>query len=260
MERAAADAYLHRIGAARPAAPDTAALRALHRRHLLSVPFENLSVHLGEEIALEEDVLLDKIVTRRRGGFCYELNGLFAALLHHLGYGVTLHAARVFDGDRLGNPFDHLALTVDAADGSRWLADVGFGRNSIHPLRLEDRADQPDTSGVFRLVEADGPDGDLDVLREGTAQYRMEARPRVLADFRAGCWWHRTSPQSFFTRSPVCSLPTGDGGRVTLSGRTLVTTSADGVRREHEVPADKVLAAYREHFGLELLREPPPAP
>jgi N-hydroxyarylamine O-acetyltransferase len=260
MERAAADAYLDRLGAARPASPDAAALRALHRRHQVAVPFENLSVTFGEEILLEEDALHDKIVARRRGGFCYELNGLFAALLRHLGFEVTLHAARVFDGDRPGIPFDHMALWVRAGDGSRWLADVGFGRHSVHPLRLEDRTDQADAGGAFRLAGAGGPDGDLDVLRDGTPQYRMEDRPRALADFRAGCWWHRTSPQSHFTRGTVCSRLTEEGGRVTLSGRTLVTTGADGVRREHEVPAGGVLAAYREHFGLELDREPPLGP
>jgi len=96
------DAYLARIGAARPTRADAAALRELQLRHLLAVPFENLSIHLGEPIVLEPAALLDKLVRRRRGGFCYELNGAFADLLSTLGFGVTLLAARVFGEDGPG--------------------------------------------------------------------------------------------------------------------------------------------------------------
>lgn len=95
------DAYLARIGARRPAAPDAASLRELQEHHLSTVPFENLSIHLDERITLTEDALFDKIVMRRRGGFCYELNGAFAALLRGLGFDVTLLSAKVFgDGGK----------------------------------------------------------------------------------------------------------------------------------------------------------------
>lgn len=248
---ASSAAYLARIGAERPGRPDEDALRLLHRRHLLSVPFENLSVHLGEEIVLEAPALVGKIVDRRRGGFCYELNGAFAALLGGLGYEVTLLAARVFTPAGLGPLFDHLALRVETS--RPWLVDVGFGRHSVYPLRLDSRDEQPDPGGVFRIEET--PQGDLDVLRDGTPQYRIEQRPRTLADFELGCWWHRTSPGSHFTRSLVCSLLTGDG-RVTLSDRILTVTGPDGRREEHLAEDADVLAAYREHFGIELGRVP----
>src|SRR6266567_8643850 len=130
-------AYLDRIGAGRPAKADTAALRSLHRAHLLTVPFENLSIHLREPISLADGELIDKIVTRRRGGFCYELNGAFALLLGALGFDVGLLSARVFGDDRLGPPFDHLTLLVHTADrDGRWLADVGFGSRSGDALCL----------------------------------------------------------------------------------------------------------------------------
>ncbi|MCF6525213.1 arylamine N-acetyltransferase [Streptomyces sp. JJ36] len=254
MDDAAVGAYLRRIRADRPAAADSGALRELQVRHLTSVPFENLSVHLGEEIALEEKALYEKLVGARRGGFCYELNGAFATLLEALGYRVSLLAARVFADGVPGIPYDHLALGVEAADGTRWLADVGFGRHSHHPLRLDAEGEQRDPGGTFRLVPAEA--GDLDVLRDGTPQYRLERRPRVLRDFEAGAWWHRTSPRSHFTRSLVCSRLTEDGGRITLSGRSLVVTGPDGGREETELAADEVLPAYRTRFGLELEREP----
>jgi N-hydroxyarylamine O-acetyltransferase len=256
------DAYLERIGALRPARPDAAALRELQLRHLTTVPFENLSVHLGEDIVLEEKALLDKIVAGRRGGFCYELNGAFAVLLRALGFRVTLFQARVHgDGGRLGIPYDHLALGVETDDGTGpWLADVGFGDHAERPLLLGDRTDQQDPRGTFRIaqapVEAGGDHGDVDVLRDGAPQFRLDPRPRALDDFRGGAWYHRTSPESGFTRSPVCSRFTPTG-RITLSGRRLLTTVGKE-RHETRLHSDEqVLAAYRENFGVRLDRLPP---
>lgn len=251
------DGYLARIGAARPERPDAVALAELQRRHLLTVPFENLSIHLAEDIELVTGALVDKVVRRRRGGFCYELNGAFAALLRALGYRVTLLEARVFaEGGGAGLPYDHLALRVEAADGTGpWLADVGFGGFSERPLRLDERAEQPDSGGVFRL--SDAPDGDVDVLQDGTPQYRLSLRPRTLDEFVPTCWYHRTSPDSPFTRSLVCSRSTEEG-RITLSGRRLKRTAAGGGKPEvTELPDEAaVLDAYRKHFGIELTREP----
>ena len=96
MDQRQVDAYLDRIGASRPGRPTADGLQKLHAAHLLAVPFENLSIHLGEPIRLDEDGLFDKLVARNRGGFCYELNGAFAALLSGLDFDVTLLAARVF--------------------------------------------------------------------------------------------------------------------------------------------------------------------
>ncbi|MEV2195680.1 arylamine N-acetyltransferase [Streptomyces phaeochromogenes] len=268
MKPAQADAYLRRIGAAHPAWPTADVLRELQLRHLLTVPFENLSIHLGEEIVLEEERLLDKVVGSRRGGFCYELNGAFGMLLGALGFDVTFLAARVYgEEERLGIPFDHLALRVRTVDGGDWLVDVGFGANSHYPLAFGERGEQADPGGAFRVIVA-GADpagvrgndrrfGDLDVVRDGRSQYRLETRPRVLGDCVAGAWWHSTSPASHFTQSLVCSRLTEDGGRITLSGRTLTVTNPDGGKEVSELATDgEVLAAYRERFGIELERVP----
>ncbi|RRR65025.1 arylamine N-acetyltransferase, partial [Streptomyces sp. RP5T] len=149
------DAYLRRLGVRPPDRPTAEVLRELHLRHLQTVPFENLSVHLGEEIVLEEERLVEKVVGARRGGFCYELNGSFGALLTALGFGVTLLAGRVYgDEGRLGIPYDHLALRVRTVDGGEWLADVGFGAHSHYPLAFGVRGEQEDPGGTFRIVEA----------------------------------------------------------------------------------------------------------
>ncbi len=114
MDASTVSRYLDRIGARRPDVPNVSALRELHRRHIEAVPFENLSIHLGEPILLVEEALVDKIVRRGRGGFCYELNGLFAVLLTSLGFDVKLLAASVFgEGGVLTPAFDHLTLLVE---------------------------------------------------------------------------------------------------------------------------------------------------
>jgi N-hydroxyarylamine O-acetyltransferase len=246
--------YLDRIGVRRPAALDVLALRDLHRAHQATVPFENLSIHLPEPISLTEDDLIDKIVYRRRGGFCYELNGAFALLLQGLGGRVRRVAARVFGASGLGPPFDHLALVVDLPDGSGpWLADVGFGSHSTYPLRFESRTEQEDPAGVFLLADAD--QGDVEVAKDGTPQYRIEPRERSLADFEPTCWWQQTSPQSHFTQGTICSRLTEDG-RVSIADRTLVRTSG-GARTEELLSSDDdLLAAYRDNFGISLDRLP----
>src|SRR5262249_22274381 len=270
MDAAALAAYLDRIGMNRPAVLDATALGALHLAYQRTVPFENLSIHLGEPISLDEAGLIAKIVTRRRGGFCYELNGAFALLLEELGAQVQRVAARVYGGEgQLGPLFDHLALVVHLPDGSSpWLADVGFGAHSSYPLRFNGRGAHDDPRGPVvlaatpaqddpggRFVLADTPAGDVDVAKDGQPQYRIERRERALADFVPTCWWQQTSPDSHFTWSTICSRLIADG-RISLSGRTLIRTSG-GARTEQDLGSDDaVLAAYREHFGVVLDRVP----
>jgi N-hydroxyarylamine O-acetyltransferase len=247
-------AYLDRMRVTASLAGDAAGLRTLHRAHQMTVPFENLDIHLAEPISLDEGDLIDKIVRRRRGGFCYELNGAFALLLEALGARVSRVAARVYGEAGLSPPFDHLALIVRAADGSGpWLADVGFGSHSDYPLLLDARDDQNDPAGRFQLADAEA--GDIDVLKDGKPQYRLETRERSLADCVPTCWWQQTSPLSHFTQSTICSRLT-PGGRVSISGRMLIQTQ-DGTRTEQQLGTDEaLLAAYRDHFGVVLSRVP----
>ncbi|MGW9206297.1 arylamine N-acetyltransferase family protein [Embleya sp. NPDC055664] len=255
------DSYLALLGVPRPASPDPRTLAELQWRHLLTVPFENLDIHLGRPLSLDEDTLLAKILDRRRGGLCYELCGAFAVLLRELGYRVTLLSAYTYgDSGRVGIPFDHLALRVDLEHP--WLVDVGFGRFTHHPIRLDLRTDQVDPGGVFRIV--DGEYGEVDILHDGKRAYRLEPRPRVSGDFVTGCWWHQTAPASRFTHAPVCSLALPDG-RITISDRTLIRTTGTDRHEERLVDDAALLAAYREHFGITLDRIPtrlanPPIP
>ncbi len=248
------EAYFQRIGYHGPSDPALDTLRGLHRAHLLAVPFENLDIALKRPITLDENALFDKIVTRRRGGFCYEQNGLFAAVLRALGFAVTLMEARVrtVEGP-FGIPFDHLTLLVPLDE--RWLVDVGFGDAFMEPLRLDDPEIQDRDGRLFR-VQHDGMQGIYSRRDEDGAwidEYQFFFQPRRLADFSGACHYHQTSPESSFTRKRVCSLATPDG-RVTLSDRRLITTR-DGVRQEQALANEAEFdAALRVYFGIDLSR------
>jgi N-hydroxyarylamine O-acetyltransferase len=239
--------YLERIGLEAPLAVDADGLRSLHAAHLRTVPFENLDIHLGVPIVLDPDALLDKIVTRRRGGYCYELNGAFAGLLHSLGFRTSLLEARVFDdaGD-LGIRFDHLCLQVDL--DQPYLVDVGFGENFLEPLLCTPGVEQVDATGTFTIME--GGEGWFDVLRDGRPQYRYSPTPRRLRDFASGNRHQQISPDSPFRRAPMCTLAT-PRGRITISGSTLIETQ-DGSRTETKLSDEERSTAYRERFGIEL--------
>jgi len=218
---------------------------------MLTVPFENLDIHLGRPIILDEEKLFDKIVRQRRGGFCYELNGLFASLLLKLGFKVTLLSARVMGEGGLGPEFDHLTLLVQLEE--RWLADVGFGDSFVEPLRLDHNGEQLQGNTAFRLRALDGQ---WTLLRhrpksEEETQYVFTLSSRALSDFAGMCHYHQTSLLSHFTQQRICSLATHDG-RTTLSGMRLIVSS-NGGREETVLPDEATYAGVlRERFGIEI--------
>jgi N-hydroxyarylamine O-acetyltransferase len=197
-------AYLHRINCAGPAVPTAETLREIHRAHLFAVPFENLDIHLGRKIVCDEAGFLHKIVNERRGGFCYELNGAFAALLRALGFRVTMLSARVARSDGGDSPeFDHLTLSVDLDEP--WLVDVGFGDSFLEPLRLKAMVEQPQIGRTYRLKEVEGVFG-LEVMADDKwkREYSFTLQPRQLSEFAYMCHYHQTSPESHFTSKRIC--------------------------------------------------------
>ena len=240
--------YLGRIGYKGPQTPSHSVLRELHSRHLYTVLFENLDIHLGRPIECDASLFYEKIVVRGRGGFCYELNGLFAELLSALGFEVSLLSGRVpSPGGELGPDFDHMALLV-TADGERMLADVGFGDCFLHPLRIDSREPQSDPAGVFRLERQDDS---WSLLRDDKLEYVFSLTPRELSEFAPMCHYQQTSPDSPFTKKRVCSRATADG-RITVMHDRIIDTR-NGVRTELPLGDDaEWRAALRTHFGFEL--------
>lgn len=246
-------AYLARIGYSGPVTPTADALRDIHRAHMLSVPFENLDIALNRAILLDRDKFINKIVRQRRGGFCYELNGAFAALLEELGFKVTLLSARVPRPDGGETPeFDHLTLRVDLEEP--WLADVGFGDFVLEPLRLQAGLEQKQGVGVFQIVEQGD---DLHILKRGAdgqnvEQYRFTLQPRRLEDFAGMCRFHQSSPESPFTRKSICSLATPNG-RITVADRKLIETD-NGIRQERVLASDaEWRQVLQERFGVVII-------
>uniref|UniRef100_A0A8C5PKG9 arylamine N-acetyltransferase n=1 Tax=Leptobrachium leishanense TaxID=445787 RepID=A0A8C5PKG9_9ANUR len=252
-------AYLNRIGIATTSAPSLNALRELHRRHLLSVPFENLSMHSGEKIILDLDLVYDKIVVKRRGGLCYESNGIFFWVLKVLGYRPCLLSATVwnrFTGE-FGPP-SHMLLTVEL-EGKRWLCDVGYGEGIREPLPIESEWEEKQENGTFRLREDQGL-WSLEVKEDSrwASLYKFTLEERQYEDFSWACEYHQTSPSSIFFCKSICSLQLLRG-RVTYIGNRLISTelTEDGrtakttqVLTEEEIPA-----LLRDRFGIVLNRK-----
>lgn len=219
---------------------------------MLSVPFENLDISITRKIVAEEGSILRKIVGLRRGGFCYELNGAFAALLRALGFQVTMLSARVARATGGEGPeFDHLTLRVDLDEP--WLADVGFGESFLEPLRLETGREQLDPAGTFRLIEDEGR-WHMQKAESDTGwkpQYSFSLTPRGLGEFAGMCHYHQTSPASSFTQKRICSRATPEG-RITLSEMKLIVTN-QGQREETTLASEQEwLKTLEEHFGIRL--------
>jgi len=245
--------YLKRIGYRGTLQPSLETLRILHKKHLLSVPFENLDIRLGRPIILNGDAFYEKIIKHRRGGYCYELNGSFASLLTRLGFRVRMLSAKVASKNGGFTPeFDHMALLVSLKD--RWLADVGFGDSFTEPKRLAYSGPQADDGRDYRITHIAGAKL---LSRWNTEkslwepQYMFRLRPRKLEDFAARNRYQQTSPNSHFMKGRLCTLLTRSG-RVTLTDTKLIVTMRP---RRIERPVrgredfDRLL---RKWFGMNL--------
>jgi N-hydroxyarylamine O-acetyltransferase len=245
-------AYLDRIAYTGSLTRTADVLRNLHRAHLFSVPFENLDIALGRKIVCDEDAFIRKIVERRRGGFCYELNGAFAGLLRAIGFQVTLLSARVpHEGGGDSPEFDHLTLRIDLDEA--WLADVGFGDSFLEPLGLRSGGEQSHDGRAYRVVDCGDSMRMERAEREGVwkRQYAFTLAPRSLNDFAAMCHYHQTSAESPFTRKSVCSRATADG-RITVADGKLILTR-NGIRDERLLASDEEWrAALKEYFEIAL--------
>jgi N-hydroxyarylamine O-acetyltransferase len=255
-------AYLDRIGLEKKPETDLAGLTLLHRAHLYAIPFENLDIHLDRPLSLDPDDLFEKLVARRRGGFCYEQNLLLATVLRSMGLSVDLMQAQVRAPDgSLGEPFDHMILRVHLPEGLV-LADVGFGECFHDPLPFDGAWHEQPHGPFYRVITKDRS---LRVERregeesEGQDAYLFDARLRQPDEFLPMCKYHQTSPESIFTRGFVCSLALPDG-RVSVKPWALVETRG-GERNETPIASSEELAGLlASRFGVEGLEIPPDWP
>ena len=248
MDRAA---YLSRIGIEdRDPSTDTSTLRTLQKQHLLSVPFENLDIHWNRPIVLDLERFFEKIVVEKRGGFCYELNGLFNELLRRLGFKTRLVSARVFNGTIHGPEFDHAAIIVTLPEGE-YLADVGYGAFTAEPLRFVLDEEQVDRGEKFVIRKFDDEYLEVAKFVKGNwrSEYLFKDIERELSEFSAMCDFQQYSPDSHFRTGKLWSIMTTDG-RKTLTDNKFIVTSKGAVN-ELEIAPEVFYRLLREEFAIE---------
>jgi N-hydroxyarylamine O-acetyltransferase len=237
------DAYLARIAQQRRP-PSAEALRDLMRAHVLAIPFENVDVVLQQHQGISLDVVSAKLVGRRRGGYCYEQSGLFAAVLERLGYTVRRLSARV--QPRRPGPYTHMTLVVEV-DGARFLADVGFGAGILVPMPLVDGEEVDQAGWPHRMSYQDG----WWTLRNNTEdllEFRLDEMHRI--DYEVYHHYTSTHPKSPFTgRLVIMTLEPGVSRK--LLGRELTVEKPDGSSETTTVAPDELDATLKD-LGIEL--------
>jgi N-hydroxyarylamine O-acetyltransferase len=250
------DAYLARIGYRGPLAVDATTLDGLHRAHLLAVPFENLDIHWGRPITLDDARHYAKIVGERRGGFCYEQNALFGWALRTIGFRVELRSAAVHGDSGWTRPAAHMMLRIDLDEP--WIADVGFGENFRAPKRLVDDLVQDEPPRAYRFErsepadEADGPMWTMSTRGfdgRWAPSYRFADVPRAIDHFDAMCRYQQTSPTSMFVQKRICSQATPTG-RLSLSNDEWIVSGLEGSRDVTTVDEATWTRLLADHFGI----------
>ena len=246
------EAYLGRIGLSEKE-PNLQYLKALQRAHLLSIPFENLDIHYRSKIILDYQKIFDKVVTRKRGGFCHELNGLFYHLLYHLGFDCYIIAAQFWNEEKrqFGRPFEHMAIVV-SLNGEDWYVDVGFGDGPTSPLVIKKGQVQVDYTKYWKF-ETDPDENFILKLSDNTTHFKTRTlfttKERQLIEFMEICEFQQNSIDSIFTQQKLITQLTKDG-RVTLTDRKLKILSLGKVTETPIMHEDEFLSKLEHHFGI----------
>jgi N-hydroxyarylamine O-acetyltransferase len=253
--------YLDRIGYTGNLESNLETLIGLHRAHLQTIPYENLEIHFGRKLELNIERIFERLVLERRGGWCYEMNGLFAWVLREIGFDVRLVSTHVTRADgSLMAPGDHVALIVklktglETASQKLWLVDVGWGNGFLDPLPLEVGTYM---QGFLEYrLESHGLESQADVWTFFNQQYGADGfsftlEPRNLEEFQERCTWQQSSPESGFVRVTVCQRFTPEGIN-TLRDATLIKIRSTG-KLEHTISSfEEYEQVLREDFKLEV--------
>jgi N-hydroxyarylamine O-acetyltransferase len=246
--------YLERIGYKGNTRPTLELLTLLQKKHLLSVPFENLDIHYKVPIVLDTRDIFEKVITRRRGGFCYELNSLFGELLKSIGFDVKMISARVFNQEKqiFSPEFDHLAI-IAKIDSIDYLTDVGFGEFAFTPLKIELNTIQDDERGAFMIERFDDRYYKVAkrVNENWIPEYMFTLKERDLSAFEEMCQYNQTSALSHFTQNKFCSLAT-EKGRITVTANKIKITEGATVTELAITSEKEFLEALDRYFHIGL--------
>lgn len=249
-------AYFDRIGYRSTPRPDRETLNALHLAHRMAVTFENLDIPLGRGVALVPDTLFEKIVAGKRGGYCFEQNGLFLRVLEAVGFEARPVLARVWLGADPVPPRTH-TFNLVRLDGEELVVDVGFGGSFVPPMKLTAGVETRTTDGARHRLVPDGDHGWM-LERDGgegwAPQYSFTLDPVWPADLEMANHFTATRPDTRFTTFRIASAPRPDG-YVSLIDRTL-TTSRMGLSERREIDdADDYRRVLADEFGLAFSAE-----
>ena len=245
--------YLNRIDYTGKPRKDLDTLKILHEKHVFSIPFENLDVQCKTEIKLKKSHLYTKVIENLRGGFCYELNYLLWLLLTDLGFNVKLISARIFEGEKIGPEFDHMALLVDI-NRDNWLLDVGFGDLFVRPLNVEFEGEQFDGRNYFKIQNQSNKSYLLTMSKNGTdyeKKYLFKNERKVIEDFLEQCDFKQYSNSSYFVKNKVVTLPIENGRKTIFNSKYSVKNGS--VKSELIIKSEKVEEQILEkEFNIRL--------
>ncbi len=245
--------YLQRIKYSGGLEPNLDLLKKLQKTHLLHVPFENLDIHYTSPIELDIERIYDKIVLNNRGGFCYELNGLFYELLLSLGYKAKRISARVFEKTgNFGPEYDHFTIIVQIGN-VEYLTDVGFGEFIFEPLQLQVHQIQEDVRGSFLIDQYNEEYLRVSKFENGEwiPAFIFKNEGRAFTEFKTMCKYHQSNPNSHFVKKRLISIP-NENGRVTISGNILKVKEGFRVMEEVLENENEFEKALWEKFRIRL--------
>jgi len=248
--------YLARIRCPLEIKPNLKYLNLLHRQHLLNVPFENLDNFLGFQVLLDIEKIFSKILLRRRGGFCYELNALFYHLLLALGYDAQLVSARVYhSNERLGPEFDHMAIIVNLSN-DLYLVDVGFGESFRNSKKIQPESIHMDFNQFYKVTKSID---DIYFLHRSdnsihfTNLYQFTLSPRTLIEFIDMCHFHHKNKASHLVKK-IYVHQIKKTGQLILTGSQLTIEENGQVEKIPIHNKDEFIVKLKQHFGLDFKR------
>ena len=248
------DEYFNRIKYSGSRFPTLENLHAMTNAHSKTIPFENLDILLGREILLEKESLFQKLVVERRGGYCFEQNGLFLTVLEQLGFNVSALSARV----RIDRPRDytpartHMFIRVDI-DGRTWLTDVGVGSLSLSKaICLDSDEEQQTLHEPRRIIRDQGlfyHQVKLGEIWSDVYDFTLEEMPQI--DREVASWFTSSNPKSSFKNRLIVTRSGEDGTRITINNDELKIRSRDGKAQITKIKSSEDLLNYLKiHFDL----------
>lgn len=242
--------YLNRFHGTQNKEISLSNLAELQRLHVQNIPFENLDVIRRVPIYLNLQRIYDKIVQRKRGGYCYELNGLFGWLLTELGYDAHLVAATVLrPSGEWAKADTHAAIIVQL--DQLYLIDVGFGDSTSLPIPLNGE-ERNDISDTYRVIQQQDHSFCLERINDTEIKtlYRFDLTPKALVDFHEGCVFNQVAKESSFTHSDIVTRATPTG-RITLSNQT-ITITENNIKTKRIVSIEEKVQLLKDLFGIYL--------